>query len=280
MKIIDSFIFYNELDLLEYRLSILNEYVDYFILVESSYTFTGKPKKLYYQENKDIFDKFNHKIIHIKVTDFPYKYPNIDYTLRHQNINENFQRDCIKRGINKLANNITINDNDLLLFSDVDEIPNPTFLNKIKNKIFHFDTNIFYRLELDMYYYNLNVRLGDGNNWHGIKLITFEFLKNNKLTFQEIRNYEHIHDVPIIKNGGWHLSYFGDSKFIYNKLENFKEMESQHYRAYTKYNEQSITNAIKDKINILGGLDLQYIKIKDNVNLPPKYEIYLKQYYN
>ena len=41
MKIIDSFIFYNELDLLEYRLSILNEYVDYFILVESSYTFTG-----------------------------------------------------------------------------------------------------------------------------------------------------------------------------------------------------------------------------------------------
>ena len=78
MKIIDSFIFYNELDLLNYRLSILNDFVDYFILVESTHTFTGYPKKLFYNENKKLFDKFNQKIIHIIVDDFPYKYPNIN----------------------------------------------------------------------------------------------------------------------------------------------------------------------------------------------------------
>jgi beta-1,4-mannosyl-glycoprotein beta-1,4-N-acetylglucosaminyltransferase len=52
MKIIDSFIFFNELELLNYRLEILNEYVDYFIIVESPYTFSGLTKPLYYFENK------------------------------------------------------------------------------------------------------------------------------------------------------------------------------------------------------------------------------------
>ena len=64
MKIVDSFIFYNELDILNYRLSILDDYVDYFVLVESRYTFAGDLKPLYYLENKDKFEKFNSKVIH------------------------------------------------------------------------------------------------------------------------------------------------------------------------------------------------------------------------
>ena len=46
IKIIDCFIFYNELDLLEYRLNILNDVVDYFVIVESTHTFVGKEKVL------------------------------------------------------------------------------------------------------------------------------------------------------------------------------------------------------------------------------------------
>ena len=64
MKIIDSFIFYNELDMLKYRLSLLNDYVDYFVLVESNYTHSGKLKELFYEKNKELFAEFNHKIVH------------------------------------------------------------------------------------------------------------------------------------------------------------------------------------------------------------------------
>ena len=78
-KIIDCFTFYNELDMLTYRLNILNDIVDYFVLVEATHTHVGKEKPLFYKENKHLFEKFNHKIIHIVVDDFPNKYPNINY---------------------------------------------------------------------------------------------------------------------------------------------------------------------------------------------------------
>ena len=77
-KIIDCFTFYNELDLLTYRLNILNDVVDYFVLVEATHTHIGKEKPLFYQENKHLFEKFNDKIIHVVVDDFSYKYPNIN----------------------------------------------------------------------------------------------------------------------------------------------------------------------------------------------------------
>tara|TARA_B100000902_G_scaffold389084_1_gene435671 strand:- start:3214 stop:4041 length:828 start_codon:yes stop_codon:yes gene_type:complete len=275
MKIIDSFIFYNELDLLEYRLSILNEYVDYFILVESSYTFTGKPKKLYYQENKDRFDKFNHKIIHINVTNPPFIFPNINYNAKNQWHNEYHQRCQIALGINKLIS--YLNNEDIIITSDVDEIPNPNILQNIKNNTLQYDVNNLNRLELDMYYYNLKFRVGDGANWHGIKLFNYNTYKTLKITFQQMRLWEHTHHVPIIKKGGWHLSYFGDKEFIKNKIMAFSHQE---YNNNNYLNDDNLENALKNGINLIGGLDLQFIPINENNNLPPKYEIYLKQYYN
>ena len=65
MKIIDCFIFYNELDLLTYRLNLLNNIVDYFIIVESTHTFIGKEKICFFSENKHLFENFTNKIIHI-----------------------------------------------------------------------------------------------------------------------------------------------------------------------------------------------------------------------
>ena len=64
MTIFDTFTFYNELDLLELRLNILGDVVDYFVINEANITFTGKPKPLYYQENKERFKKWEDKIIH------------------------------------------------------------------------------------------------------------------------------------------------------------------------------------------------------------------------
>jgi beta-1,4-mannosyl-glycoprotein beta-1,4-N-acetylglucosaminyltransferase len=63
MKVYDCFTFFNELDLLEIRLNELNDVVDYFVLVESKRSFQNKPKECHYLNNKDRFEKFNHKII-------------------------------------------------------------------------------------------------------------------------------------------------------------------------------------------------------------------------
>ena len=73
MKIVDCFIFYNEIDMLLYRLEILNEYIDYFIIVESKYTFTGKEKQLYYNESKHLFEKYLCKPSSIITSNFSFR---------------------------------------------------------------------------------------------------------------------------------------------------------------------------------------------------------------
>ncbi len=276
MKIIDTFIFYNEIELLNYRLSILYEYVDYFIIVESKHTFTGNIKPLFYLENIDIFKKFSNKVIHI-ISEMPFSQPNIDYNLGHQYINEHYQRENIKKGINDLTH--ILHDEDIIIFSDIDEIPNPSILKNILNKTLEIKLDEFYRLACDMYYYNLNLRIGEGSNWHGIKIIPYFYYKNMSLTFQEVRQLEHRQYVPIIKNGGWHLSYFGDDKFIYNKLLNFENMEEQHKDALNSLKNGELIEKIKNGINLLNNTSLVYIPIEENTNLPYKYDVYLTKFY-
>ena len=69
--IYDAFYFFDELDLLEIRLNILNDYVDYFVISESNETFNGNKKQLFFNENKNKFKNFQHKIIYNLVDDFP-----------------------------------------------------------------------------------------------------------------------------------------------------------------------------------------------------------------
>jgi len=276
MKVIDSFIFYNELDLLYYRLSILDEYVDKFILVESTCTFTGQSKPLFYLENKNRFEKFNDKIIHVIVNDMPYKYPNINYNLNHQWENEYHQRNCIKRGIDSIINENFLNDEDIILTADVDEIPNPNILINAKNQKLSFNNDTLNRLALDMYYYNLYYRIGEGSNWHGIKLLTFKAYKNIKLTFQQMRVWEHTYNVPIVSNGGWHLSYFGDIDFIINKIASYSHQE---YNNESYLDKNQLIQKMKNGINLLNNSSLVYIPTEENKNLPYKYDLYLTKYY-
>jgi beta-1,4-mannosyl-glycoprotein beta-1,4-N-acetylglucosaminyltransferase len=273
MIVVDSFIFYNELDLLFYRLSILNEHVDKFILVESTHTFSGHPKPLYYQENKERFSDFNDKIIHI-VIDIPYKIPNINYKKDHQWQNEYYQRNCIQIGINRIRD--ILKDDDIILTSDVDEIPNPQVLIDLKNNTLKFNRNMLNRLALDMYYYNLYYRIGEGSNWHGIKLMTFHTYNKNKLTFQQMRVWEYTNPVPIVENGGWHLSYFGDIQFIVDKISSFSHQE---YNNSNFINKKKLEDNIKNGINLLNNTSLVFIPINENKNLPAKYDTYLKKFY-
>jgi glycosyltransferase involved in cell wall biosynthesis len=263
-KIVDCFTFYNELDLLKYRLSILNDCVDYFILVEATHTHVGKEKPLVYQENKELFKEFNHKIIHIVVDDFLYKYPNINIENREQWNNEIFQRNCIKRGLDKLK----LNDEDVFTVTDLDEIPDPKILEKIKKNEINIDV---VTIELDFYYYNLNSKINC--SWHLSKMISYKKYKELGFSCEQIRQMQLCEIIP---TAGWHLSYFGDEKFIKNKIENFAHQE---YNIEKVKNENNILNSIKNNKSIYNGSPIVNVEIKDNENLPPKYDKYLTKYY-
>jgi beta-1,4-mannosyl-glycoprotein beta-1,4-N-acetylglucosaminyltransferase len=264
-KIIDCFIFYNEIELLTYRLNVLNDVVDYFVIVESTHTHVGKEKKLYFNENKNLFENFMHKIIHIVVEDFPYKYPNVNIEYGHQWRNENFQRDCISRGLEQ----INLKDNDCIIIVDLDEIPDPDTLLDIKKGNIMIELNT---LCMDFYYYNLNTLIDE--NWIYPKIISYKKFKELNIGCNAIR---YSGSCPIIEKGGWHLSYFGDSNFIKNKITHF---------AHQEHNHDEITDIKKIEERVNKGLDLfkreitlKKISLYNNLYLPPKHNVYLKNFY-
>lgn len=266
MKIIDCFIFYNELDLLTYRLNLLNNIVDYFIIVESTHTFVGKEKKLFFNENKHLFENFNEKIIHIIVDDFPYKHPNVNIDNGDVWKNEFFQRNAISRGINCIKD---LSKYDVIIISDLDEIPDPNTLNEIKKGNIKVDINI---LEMDFYYYNLNTRFKD--KWSLCKVISYKRYVRLNINCNDIRNKS----CSSILNGGWHLSYFGDKLFIQNKIQNFshQELNNDNFTTLDKIEERVKNNKDLYDRNYI----LDKINIEDNNYLPIDYDKYLNKYYN
>jgi beta-1,4-mannosyl-glycoprotein beta-1,4-N-acetylglucosaminyltransferase len=267
MKIIDCFIFYNELDLLTYRLNLLNNIIDYFIIVESTHTFIGKEKKLFFNENKHLFENFRNKIIHIIVDDFPYKYHNVNIGEKDVWNNEFFQRNAISRGINYIKD---LSQYDVIIISDLDEIPDPYTLNKIKKGDIIVDINI---LEMDLYYYNLNTRYQ--SKWPLCKIISYKKYNELNISCNDIRNKQ----CSNILNGGWHLSYFGDKYFIQNKIQNFSHQELNNAN-YTDLDK--IENRVKNSSDLYDRdyCKFEKIKIENNTYLPPDYDKYLNKYYN
>ncbi len=119
MKTYDCFSYLDEDLLLDLRLNILNEFVDYFVIVESNRTWQNNYKNHNFDISK--FQKFKEKIIYIKITDMP--------DGDNPYLRENYQRNCILRGIEKADND------DLIIISDLDEIPNPNKLKEFKKNM-------------------------------------------------------------------------------------------------------------------------------------------------
>ena len=130
-KLYDCFIFNNETDLLDLRLNILNNYVDYFVIVESEETFTGLKKKLVFDIKN--YAKFKDKIIYAVINKFPE-----NFTSAWQN--ESFQRNYL---LNLLDN---ANSEDFIMISDLDEIPNLENINLIdyNEKLLVFEQRLFF----------------------------------------------------------------------------------------------------------------------------------------
>ena len=269
-KVIDGFMFYNELELLSYRLKILNDVVDYFVIVECTRTFVGREKPLIFEENKANYAEYSHKIIHIVVDDIPFVPPNIDIGAGQQWKNEEWQRNAIATGFAKVAHELQ--DNDILMITDLDEIPDPRTIQRIKDGETPLEgISILY---MDLYYYNLHVRFTDKCDWP--KILLYGKYKELNTTCSLIRG---ITNCPRIVDGaGWHLSYFGDYEFMRNKTENWSHQELNN-------SDNNDLNNIADRVK--RGVDLynrpwvrfNTIKLSENTYLPIDYDKYLTKYY-
>jgi len=253
LKIIDGFIFYNELKMLELRLKELNDVVDYFVLVESTKTFTLNDKELYFKNNKHKFSNYLHKIIHVIID-------NLNDTNPWGN--EFKQRDAIHKGISQL----NLNEEDLIMISDVDEIPDTDTLKEMKN------TGLVdspHNLGQDMYYYNIKCKYN--GRWHYPKICNFRYYSKIKSP-QTIRKVDGI----IVEKGGWHFSYFGDLKFIKNKIKNFSHQE---YNNDEFLDDNHITSVIEQGKDLFKrenqNITYTLIDPKENGYLPKNYEILL-----
>ena len=272
-KIVDCFIFYNELDMLEYRLAILYDIVDYFVICEASLTHVGKPKPFIYLENKDRFARFADKIVHVMMTNDDTKwvyYPNTLHPKEYWT-NENTHRNGIARGIEqlekegKIARNKNTFLDDLIVICDVDEIPNPDLLYCLKKYEWIGGwTDKGVSIEMDFFYYNLTCI--SKNKWLLPKVILFDCLCNEfHKSPQLVRHYPFIN---AIKKGGWHLSYFGDEHFIKNKIRNFVHQELN-IEEFT--NTEKIRKRIENKEDLYDRQNEQFknLKLEDNHFLPP-----------
>ena len=234
MKIIDCFMFFDEEMLLELRLNTLNKFVDKFVIVESSYTHSGKDKKLIFDINK--YSKFKDKIHYIVLKDPPAGIEEANSNddegeiSRKEILNalkrENLQRDTILNGLKDADKN------DWIIISDLDEIPNLENLNfsNIKNKIIFFKQKVFY--------YKLNLELKT-LRWIGSKacrkkdLKTPQWLRNikdkiySKWRLDILFSEKKYSDIYFVENGGWHFSFVKKPEDIEKKLKSYL-----HHREY------------------------------------------------
>ena len=228
MKIFDCFMYFDEDIVLDLRLNSLDKYVDYFVIVESNFTHRGEKRELRFNQKK--FEKFNNKIIYIVYDKEPsdlyvFHKDDDDVDISSQNIfnagkRENGQRNFIQNGLKNA------NDGDIVMISDVDEIPNlsNTKFKNINEKIIMFRQNMFY--------YKFNLKLPN-IKWTGTKacrkkdLINPQWLRNIKdrrFPFYRIDTYfsqNKYKSVKIIDDGGWHFTNIKTAEEIEYKLKSY-----------------------------------------------------------
>ena len=274
MAIYDCFTFYDELQLLEIRLKLLYDYVDYFVLVEIPKTHRGVDKPLLFDKNKARYSQYLDKVIQVKVNYIP------DYTHDGDWTIENWQRNCIMKG---LAN---CKPDDIIMISDIDEIPNPIILKhfdetyaipklryKFKRKIIRImgyaehnqikmalkknkvkDLIEFTPIvcEQSLFYYYLNCMAGI--KWYGTVMVKYKSMEMP----QNLRNIKDW--LPVINDGGWHFSYVGGINKVKSKLKSIIDSNKEIIEKMKRYSdeEEFILECMANGKDIYGRKDIKF----------------------
>ncbi|MBY4838553.1 benzoate transporter [Pantoea sp. DY-5] len=244
--IYDCFLYYDEDMLLDIRLNTLDDVVDYFVIVESTHTFTGKPKKLNFDIDK--YERFKDKIVYVVFNELPIlkdgKAGNYDAWA-----NEAATRNAIMRGLKKAK------DEDLILVSDVDEIFNPAIIKKINPKklctILHMP---FYNYQFNLQVFNTDgserqCRLPRATSMRNLKHSfdgkpeSFRNIKKSELYNDFIsRNWFKLRS-KVVKNSGWHFSWIMTPERISEKMSSISHTE---YDLPHLNNREHIIDALKN----------------------------------
>ena len=246
--------YFNEDVVLDLRLNMLDKYIDYFVIVESSFTHKGDKRQLQFDSKK--FEKFKNKIIYLVYDKRPNNIKEI-FNDEHEDdksrkyifnsiLRENGQRNFILNGLEDA------NEEDLILISDVDEIPNLENLEigNINQKIIMF--------KQEMFYYKFNLKLPNFN-WTGTKACKKKYLKSPQwlrnikdrkyslYRFDVLFSETKFIDLKIIENGGWHFTNLKSAEEIEHKLRSYL-----HHREFdvNPISINEINNIIKNKIAI------------------------------
>ena len=272
MKVYDCFMYFDEDIVLDLRLNHLNPYVDKFVIAESKFTHSGKKRDLLFDIHK--FKKFENKIIYLVLDYEPHGIEAVNDLDDHGEKSrkyilnavkrENYQRNYLNQGLGEA------DPNDIVLISDLDEIPNLEHINfgTIKNKLIFFEQQIFY--------YKFNLCL-NSVNWIGTKackkkdLISPQWIRNIKdrsYSFWRLdtlfsqNKYRNIHFVA---NGGWHFSYLKNAKDIEKKLKSYL-----HHREFDieSIDVEKIDRMIKEKKTVYNlKVDMRTSKFNQGQNL-------------
>ena len=236
MAIFDCFQYFNEEHIAEIRFNILDNFVNTFVVVESTVNHQGKPKKLHFDINK--YKKFKNKINYIIVDDTPDKIKKPHEG--GESLVEQYQRNSILKGLKNAK------DDDLVILSDVDEIPN---LNKLKE----FDKSKYAVFSQKMFMYKLNLLNLEENEWHGSKMClkknfkSPQWLRDLKFKKYPFWRIDKIKNIQIINDGGWHFAFLQSPKNISKKIKSF---------AHGEFNKDDIANEESIRIRMQKGKDV------------------------
>jgi len=258
----DCFLFFNELELLEIRLNILQGIVDKFVLVESGKTFSGNDKPFYFEENKRKYSQFLEKIIHIKVSDYP--------EMEDAWAMESYQRNQIARGIEQCQHD------DIILISDLDEIPNPEAIESYKKA----GKGIYVLKQLHFDYYLNYQRCGKNNYWYNVKILRYNHIvAMNSANFTNLATPQSIRKLQgnkTIKNGGWHFSFLGGMESIKIKVQAFSHQEYNN----EKYLNDQIEYKIRMGLDLFNRNNIRLIPVKISSKQHPQYIVENQEKYS
>ncbi len=223
MAIYDCFQYFDEDHTVDLRLNVLNKFVDYFVISESTKTHQGKNKKINFDVKN--FLKFKNKIIFV-IADYKQDINFANHTGGESPI-EQHQRNSLIEGIKGASSE------DLIILSDSDEIPDLKKLSEIKKN------KKFVAFSQKMFMYKLNLQNLNESNWIGSKITK----KKNIKSMQDLRNLK-FKNYPFwridksnqqIINGGWHFSFLQTPNQILNKIKSFSHGE---------YNDENLSEKI------------------------------------
>jgi beta-1,4-mannosyl-glycoprotein beta-1,4-N-acetylglucosaminyltransferase len=240
-KIIDAFLFFQELDLLDIRLEYLDPYVDIFVIVEACQTFSGKSKPFNFERHKKRYSRYAHKINYFKIEDYHENFESVksflnakntpshskilQFLLEHKHypkseirwVLDAYHRECIH-----LALDVSANDDDIVILSDMDEIPSEKLFSDGTLSILGSRPRVCRQHEF-RYYLNFY----KDSNWLGTIFSIYSTIKRRSLNELRIdskaaRSFVH---QDAIENGGYHFTSCGNVQAIAEKIKSWAHQE-------------------------------------------------------